>query len=435
MNTHAMLPTPRLFLLLTLMALTAGAGCPEDAPGPTGALEQRGHIKVVWLRGSPYEMGLQHAELLHDQLIEGRQYVEDDVMFSTMLNYAQLKGLDVVAEDSSYQATVDECQGLSDGTRGQWTLRECLLLNYGDVLTDVLAMDGIGCSQFVARGAATADGELIHGRNLDWSEIDFIAQNPVIFVREPEDGIPWVAVGFPANMSPYTGMNLAGIAVSSNEVSSPLDSELAREGRSHVQMVREILRTCATFEEAEAFLAAQEHASAETLVVSDGVGGKAAAFEMTALHQEARMLDATGLVYATNHFIHPDMQATQEPEPECTSSWNRFERLRQLLEPNEPDTLYGTLDTPGAISILRDTYNPCTDEWNDPTLIKGGNALANNGAMQSVVLLPGRGLMYVAVGTFPVTIREYVGFDINYLTGQAGATQPNPATYPALELP
>lgn len=41
-----------------------------------------------------------------------------------------------------------------------------------------------------------------------------------------------VAVGFPANMSPYTGMNAAGIAVASNEVSSPLDSELAIEDRS-----------------------------------------------------------------------------------------------------------------------------------------------------------------------------------------------------------
>ena len=30
--------------------------------------EDRGPIKVVWLRGTPYEMGYQHGQLLHDEI-------------------------------------------------------------------------------------------------------------------------------------------------------------------------------------------------------------------------------------------------------------------------------------------------------------------------------------------------------------------------------
>ncbi len=423
---------PNLFVAILLCS--SSAACSDADTGPKGDAEPRDHIKVVWLRGTPYEMGLQHADLLYDELLVGREFIDDDIMFSTMLDVAGTLHLDEVAEEYSYEATLQECQGMVDGLDGAWTLQECLILNYGDIIADVLKLEGLGCSQFVASGAATQTGDLIHGRNLDWWVVEFIEQNPVIFVREPDDGIPWVAVGFPANMSPYTGMNAAGIAVASNEVGSPLDSEIAREGRSHVQMVREILRTSSTLEEAAAFLEAQEHASVETLVVSDGPGGKAAAFEMTAHHMATRTLSPDGVLLATNHFQHPDMEATQEPEPECTSTWNRYERLTQLVEPDGAETMYGTLDVEGAIAILRDTYDPCLQEYLDPGLADGGATLANNGAMQSVVFIPARGLIYVAVGKFPATILEFQGYDIHELLAGPGYAYPTPASFPALSF-
>ena len=106
--------------------------------------------------------------------------------------------------------------------------------------------------------------------------------------------------------------------------------------------------------------------------------------------------------------------------------------MRQLLEPGGTESLYGSLDVPGAISILRDSYNPWTQQWVDPFLVDGGDTLANNGAMQSVVFVPARGLMYVAVGEFPVTVLEFVGFSVDELTQQPGASPPDPASYPAL---
>jgi hypothetical protein len=422
-----------MFLLAVFVPLFASfASCSEKKDSP-GWVEQREHIKVVRLKGTPYEMGRQHAELLYDELVEGRQFIDEDVLFSVMLVMAEQEGLIEVAHQNSYQSVIDECQGLVDGMDGVWTMDECLTLNYGDVVVEFLSQR-LGCSQFVAAGPATAGGELIHGRNLDWWQIYYLEQNPVVFIREPDDGIPWVSVGFPANLSPYTGLNAASIAVASNEVTAPLDTEVRREGRSHVQMVREILRETATLEEAEAYIQAQEHASATILVVSDGVQGSAAVFELTAFHMGISRLSPDGIVYVANHFVHPDMLPYHEDVTAGKSTWNRHERLRQLLEPGEPDSLYGLMDTPGAISILRDTYNPHTGETLPPTQIDDGATLANNGAMQSVVFLPRLGVMYVAVGEFPATIRKYIGFNIHELLREPDATLPDPPDYPALDV-
>ncbi len=420
-----------------LFALVSVSACSDDAP--QGRYEQHDYIKVVFLRGTPYQMGRQHAELLYDALLQGRDYVENDAMLSIMLEYAKTMKLNEVARENSYPSTLEECQGLVDGLGDAWSMDECLILNYGDVVVERLKQSGLGCSQFVATGPATADGELLHGRNLDWWKVDYIEQNPIIFVREPDGGIPWMAVGFPANMSPYTGMNLDGIAVSSNEVSSPLETEVKDSGRSHVQMVREILRSCSSLQEAEAFLQDQDHCSAETLVVSDGVEQKAAAFEMTAYSFAARRLNDDRVLWATNHFTDPSMLDAQEPQAPGTSSWNRYARLEQLLMPNPTrdatgasDVTYGELDPAAGVEILRDTYNVYTHLWEDPLDLDGA-AIGSNGAMQSVVMQPGLGLMWVALGEFPSTVRKFVGFSLPGLLGDSDAVQPDPASFPALD--
>jgi len=155
---------------------------------------------------------------------------------------------------------------------------------------------------------------------------------------------------------------------------------------------------------------------------------------MTANSMATRYLSTDGVLLATNHFLHPDMEATQEPEPECTSSWNRLERLTQLVQPDGVETKYGGLDVEGAIAILRDTYDPCLQEYLDPGLADGGATLANNGAMQSVVFVPARGLMYVAIGKFPATILEFQGYDIQELLTGPGYAYPAPPSYPALSF-
>lgn len=410
------------------LLLSGTNGCGDDYVIPNGSRETQRGIRFVRLHGTPYEMGYQHGTLLYDELQEGAAFIESSILW-VMMEWAADWGFVEQAWQYSYPDVIEECQGLSDAVDGGISMEQCLVLAYGDVVIEYLeGGHPLGCSQFAAAGAATRDGRLIHGRNLDWDAFSFIEENPVVFYREPEGKIPHLSLGFPGNVAPFSGMNSAGISVASNETDAQADVD--REGRGHVQMVRQILQEAETLEDAEAFLRAQDHTTAEILVVSDGPTGRAAVFEMTASHLGVRMINADEIVYATNHFVHPDM-ADKGPQAEPgDSTWNRYERLGQLLEPDGTDTLYGDLDIAGAISILRDTYNVHTGETHPPDLLDDGGSIANNGSLQSVVFVPNAGLMYVGVGPVPAVTNVFVGFSIEQAQGGLASPPPTPETYP-----
>ena len=405
-------------------------GCGSDAP--TGARSQQGTVTILNLRGTPYQMGVQHGELMAAELAIGADFVSNDTQFAVLMLLAQSMGFVDEATAQSFPWVVDECRGMVDGANRAgvttWTFEMCITLAWGDVILENLAKEGIGCSQFMATGAATTDGSLVHGRTLDWDNIRYMIEHPTLIAREPKGKIPWVAVGFPGNVAPYSGMNDRGIAVASNDGYAMADVD--RTGRSHVQMVGEILQNYGSLEEVESFLRAQDHCTAEILGVSDGTARAAASFEMSATHFAARYLSSDGVVYMTNHFVDPDTAPVNDPMEATDSSLTRFERLSQLLEPSGADSRYGTLDLAGGVAILRDRYNPVTDVTNPPELFDTGGSLANNGAIHSMVFLPEQRLIYVALGEPPVPQLPYVGFSLDALLGRPGAAAPSPATVP-----
>ncbi len=194
---------------------------------PSHREDRDGYI-VVWLQGTPYEMGYQHGTLLHDEIQWGMESSTYINQIQAIVPIAATLGISDVAYAHSYPSIIEECQGMVDaaGDVG-WTMDMCLLVNFGDVvveyLGDYLPVKGgaatalaPGCSQLMARGAATADGRIYHGRILDWGDIDFLVKYPVIFVREPDAGNPHVTIGFPGNLSPYSGMNWHGLTIASN---------------------------------------------------------------------------------------------------------------------------------------------------------------------------------------------------------------------------
>ena len=166
----------------------ADATSAEDVPDPDGPippqLERRGAYTLVWLSGTPYEMGYQHGELLHDIIAEAMDFVRADALLSMLPAIARGMGILDVAEANSYPDLLEECQGLIDATADTgFDMDLCLALNFGDVMLEFVtsggvpeatakAMAGPGCSGVIARGPATPDGELRHTRNLDWGSMD-----------------------------------------------------------------------------------------------------------------------------------------------------------------------------------------------------------------------------------------------------------------------
>jgi len=389
------------------------------------SLEYRGDIAVLRVGGTPYEMGFQHGTLLRDELLDGAEWIENSEL-GLLEPLADYYGLLDEAWANSYPDVIDECQGIVDAMEDDlWSMERCLLVAYGDVVLEVMAHE-MGCSQFVVEDPATVDGSLIHARNLDWMKVDHIIDHPTLIVRFPTDGVANVTFGFPGNVSPYSGMNAAGVALASNEAHGRDYPD--REGRSHTQMTRQLLQEAHSLDEVRAFYEAEDHISTELVVVSDGNTGEASVFEMAGDDLAERALVEDGILYATNHFIDPDMAALHKVPGEDSSS--RYQRLADLLEPSGDDSRHGTLDRQAAVAILRDTHNPVTGETHDPDLEDGGGSLANNGAIQAMIFLPAEGALYVADGGVVVPQNPFTGFTLSDLLLEPGGGSPDPAVLP-----
>ena len=401
---------------LLLILATACRGDEQDSGQAwSPSVEEVQGVLVLRLAGTAYEMGWQTAELLRDELLAGGEYIDDSEL-ALMEPLAAYYGLDQWARDGSYQDVIDECQGLADGLDDEaWSMERCLLLAYGDVVIEAISQKW-GCSQFIASGAATLDGGLIHGRNLDWSEVSFIVENPTLIVRHPTGGVPWVAFGFPGNISPYNGMNARGLSFASNEAYGTAAPD--GQGRAHTQMARQVLQQYGSLDEARSFIEGEQHTSAEILVFADGDSSEGAVHELAADGMSERRLSADGLLYTTNHFVDPATEPLHEALEKDANSLSRYLRLEQLLEPDGAASLHGQLDLEAAVAVLRDSYNPVTKELHDPALFDGGGTLANNGAIQSLVMLPEQGLIYVAAGGIPVPQNSFVGFSLGWLFGE-----------------
>lgn len=453
-------------LFIALMALTILAGCGDDDDDDnnsddsgddddddnddnndddTGPIDPHREVyenfTVVWLTGSPYQMGVQHGELLHDELAAGVDWLNSMHLIDLLIPVAKALGLYDLAMSNSYPDLIEECNGLVDsaGDVG-WSMELCMLLNFGDVLVEFLSTGfppatalSPGCTELAARGDATVDGKLYHGRILDWDRIEYLIDYPVIFVRQPSDGIAHTFIGFPGNLSPYSGMNTAGVSVASNEA-TPLDnSQHDRTGRSHVQLVAQLLKHAHNLDEAKQMVLGLDHMTVELIMVTDGPNKEAAVFEMTSTAVGVRELE-DDVLWATNHFVAPET-ADLDEDPAGSSSTLRYDRAQQLLAPDGQDTRYGEIDPEVMIEIMRDRINPYDGTQSPADTFDNNLGLAVNGAIYQIVFDPADLLFWVAAGAIPVPLQPFVGFSLGELLELPGSVPATPAIFDGVGNP
>ena len=398
--------------------------------------EKHGIWNVVWVSGTPFEMGFQQGQLLYDEIANGIKNSEYVKEIRSQINIAKLAQVDKYAAMNSYPDIVQECEGMvaSAGSAG-WTMELCLFINFGDVMVEILDrlpfvtnFRAPGCSQAMVTGAATVDGRLYHARMLDWAEIDYLLWYPTIIVRQPSDGIPHVYIGFPGNLSPYSGMNIAGISGGSNESDAIDSSQQAYTGRSHVQMLGQILKHSQSLEESISFVAGEKHMAVTQFGIADAANNTAGVFEMTARNMGVRMMENDTL-WMSNHFVHPDM-INYDKDPVANSSRRRYDRLAQLIPQDGADTMFGTFDPAKLIKVMRDRINPDNGKESPLGTFDDDRSLATNGNIYSIVFDPGNLHFWVAAGKTPVPEQEFQGFSLGTLLGLPGAIPVDPGVIP-----
>ena len=185
-------------MIVAVIAVAVVAGCGSSdsdvdiyATNFEPGLEMRDGVRILRLKGTAYEMGQQHAQLMHDELLEGVSFMENSEL-GLLEHIARNFGFLDEALSQSYPDAKNECQGMADemGDDG-WTMDRCMALAYGEVILDFFEAGLLACSQFAVTGPAGADPDiLLHGRNLVWDNIEYLLKFPTIIVRAPTDLIP-----------------------------------------------------------------------------------------------------------------------------------------------------------------------------------------------------------------------------------------------------
>jgi len=406
-------------MLALLFACTAST--PTSDPIILPAKEQRGPFQIIRLAGSPYEMGQQHGELLLEELEIGADYIADDPLLGGMLTLAELQGLIDFAYEHADPQFIEECQGMTSVSDiVGWSMDHCMVLNYGDIIIERLLNppeQTPGCSQIILQQERTESDSMLHGRILDWEQIDFIIENPIIFVRSPENGIPHVTIGFPGNLSPYQGMSMAGLSIASNEAHPQTVPLELHSGDSHVQMVSTLLSQATNIDEASQMLNSIKHSSTESILIADGDHNQAAAFEMTHDYIERRE-PFEHMLFQTNHFIG-EHTSNLDREPSKEDSLKRYDRIAQLLPAEQQ------LNAQQLKTILQDRMDPWSGLESPLGTFDDGMSVATNGALFAIVFEPTNRHFYVASGDIPVPEQQWYGFSLYQLLGEE---DPNPVS-------
>lgn len=405
--------------------------------------EDRGVVKIVWLQGTPYEMGQQHGKLLYNEIDSLSRTTLDAVTF-----LGRHLGLADFAKKRCFSDVIEECEGLVSATKGTGMTRSAaLVFAFGDVFQEYFANtlprifnDGAGfpqgvfndvaCSQFVAAGKATVDGRLYHGRSLDnnGKPNDYWLKNPTVFIRQPNDGIPHMFIAVPGVVWPNSGMNTSGITLALNTAHPKNITKLATTGRSHVQMMAQILKRANSYEEARAFMQSQRRMAADLICIADGQARKAGVFELIARKMGIREMGPSGVLYTANHFVSPEMQG-EDRDPPSRSSLVRHERFKQLLEPGGAHSRHGKIDASVMIQILRDRMNPFTLNESPSTIYDDNSSIATNGVVRQVVYDPQRLLFWLATGDVPIPKNPFVGFSLGEMLNLPNAVSCKPLVY------
>ncbi len=221
-------------------------------------LETHQGQSILHLRGSPYELGYQHGQLLKEQVKANVQQFVDGYLMADP-EHPQIKPFLSALPTLLTHIPTDyqqELKGLADGSGMPY--EKILLLN--------LIPEMFHCTGLTVSGQATANRELYHVRVLDYAVGKNLQHTAVLMVVEPEGKIPFINVSYAGFIGCITGMNLQKIAM----------GEIGGKGYGHWNgmpmafLLRYILERAVHLEDVKALLSSLPRTCEYYYVFSDG---------------------------------------------------------------------------------------------------------------------------------------------------------------------
>jgi len=259
----------RALVSVVLVALAATAQAETLGREGAGWLESINGYLVLHLKGTPYEMGMQHGKLLRDHVRENMQFILNKKGNESLIEVGPVRATPksllpgIVEVQRPYVPAKywDEMRGLADGAGLK--VEEVQLGNFIPEL--------FHCSGFAVMNAATAGGTLYHGRVLDYGIDLRLQEHAVLIVAEPTGGIPFVNVSYAGFIGSVTGMNAQHVSI----------GEMGGRGLGAWQgtpmslLVREVLETASDLDAGVEVFRSHKRTCEYYYVIADGKTNRA----------------------------------------------------------------------------------------------------------------------------------------------------------------
>jgi isopenicillin-N N-acyltransferase-like protein len=237
-----------------------------------GRLETIDGTRVLFLKGSPEEMGRQQGILLKKEVRD----LVNHILYGVGVGSSFAKGKWFFGEIEQAQSRLApfinerylrEMDGIA--LAAGLDKEEVRLANFFPEL--------FHCSGFALFGDATAGGRMYHGRILDYLKGVGLEQNAVVMVIQPDEGNAWVNVSYAGFVGSVTAMNAKHVAI--GEMGGRGEGNW--DGKPMAQLVREVMERASTLEEAVAIMRNAPRTCEYYYVISDAKSKKAVGIAAT----------------------------------------------------------------------------------------------------------------------------------------------------------
>ena len=400
---------PLILILLFGMVTLVIPGCAPQNINVQGLLNQpieeignfnfskkyiKAGVTVVYLTGSPYEIGLAHGTLCKREILEvNRPYFE---YFNQFLDDSSGKWEDFSKELKKRipQEYLEEMRGISDGSQIEFD--KILFLN---ALSTISMANK--CFAFSFR---ETNSKIITFRQIDNDPKSPLYKNMILYIIKPQKGYSFAAILNPGWVDGETGMNEHGVTVSQNNIGIK-QTEWDLMPITHLS--RYMLQYARNIDEAEQILDKQEAYPARLLFVSSKKG--ASIFEI-ANKEKARIDMKNEPLTLANHACVIASRIIRK------SSTRRINYANQFLNENSED-----MNIHKAIELVRSSK--ITWRW-----VPGVHNY------QSFIFSPNDLDFWIAIppdtNSVPASYGPYIGFNLRnelYGTGDEASPKAFPA--------
>ncbi len=379
-----------------------------------GFYEEFQGVKILHLKGKPYDIGFQHGALISEKIIHIVPLALDAAagVISKTINISpetakqrMLSGKEA-ARPYIPEEYLEEMQGIADGVSARGSrkmdLEEIILWNTmydqwclyahpnpSDAVKarsneekDSNVLSTAGCSSFSAWGKAVEGDMLIFGKNMDNLNLPSILDNRILVIVDPDEGISHAFITHSGMIGIDGGLNTSGITMMT-QYDAFADETL--EGCGIGTLSRLLLTRSQTIDQAITILKDFPHCTGIAFHVTDANANKAAIVNASATQVHIRYpREDQDVLFTSNHTncypgwygyegynmvndqkqvytltdvstIENWQKSLRDPENVWVPAPSRFERYEQLMNEH-----YGKINIETAQAVLSDRYDPYT---------------------------------------------------------------------------